>query len=68
MSTAIEKEIVGEAERLDVKEKAPLVLAELLYTANIVVEIKKYRTLFLRVSVSIDITPKSMGTAHCPYC
>jgi translation initiation factor 5 len=45
-----EKNIVGEAERLDIKEKAPLVLAELLLDTNILTQIKTYRTLFLRVS------------------
>lgn len=43
-----EKDIVGEAERLDIKEKAPLVLAELLYDNKMVAQIKQYRTLFLR--------------------
>lgn len=43
-----EKEIVAEAERLDVKDKSPMVLAELLYDRDILTQIKKYRTLFLR--------------------
>lgn len=50
ITTTAEKEIVAEADRLDVREKAPLILAELLYDANILTQIKKYRTLFLRVS------------------
>ena len=49
-----EKEIVGEAERLDIKEKAPLVLAELLLDASILTQIKTYRKLFFRVS-GIDV-------------
>ena len=46
-----EKDIVGEAERLDIKEKAPMVLAELLLDVNILAQIKTYRNLFLRVRV-----------------
>nr|CAG4643191.1 EOG090X05QT [Ilyocryptus agilis] len=42
------KEIVTEAERLDVKEKAPLVLCELLFGSNILVQMKTYRTLLYR--------------------
>jgi len=41
-------DIVGEAERLDVKEKVPLLLVELLFDENILVQIKKYRNLLLR--------------------
>jgi len=44
-----EKEIVLEAERLEIRDKAPLVLAELLYDTNIITQIKQYRTLFCRV-------------------
>lgn len=49
-----DKELVSEAERLDIKEKAPLVLAELLLDndKNILQLIKQYRTHFLRVSHS----------------
>ena len=46
-----EKEIVVEAERLAIRDKAPLVLAELLYDVNILQQIKQYRTLFCRVSI-----------------
>lgn len=42
------KEVVGEAERLDIKEKAPLVLAELLFNADILVQLKLHRALLLR--------------------
>ncbi|KAK2180558.1 hypothetical protein NP493_438g02012 [Ridgeia piscesae] len=44
----MEKDIVTEAERLDIKDKAPLVLAELLFDENIMQQIKRFRTLFLR--------------------
>uniref|UniRef100_A0A6M2DPK6 Eukaryotic translation initiation factor 5 n=1 Tax=Xenopsylla cheopis TaxID=163159 RepID=A0A6M2DPK6_XENCH len=42
------KELAGEAERLEIKSKATLILAELLFSANIISEVRKYRTLFLR--------------------
>lgn len=44
----VHKEIATEAERLDITQKAPLVLAELLFTANIIQEVKKHRNLLLR--------------------
>lgn len=42
------KEILTEAERLEVKTKAPLVLAELLFDDKIHVQLKKHRILLLR--------------------
>ena len=45
----MEKDIVTEAERLDIKDKAPMVLVELLFDENIMQQIKRFRTLFLRV-------------------
>lgn len=42
------REILTQAEHLEVKTKAPLVLAELLFSEKIHLEIKKYRVLFLR--------------------
>lgn len=42
------KEIATEASRLDVHAKATLVLAELLFTVNIVQEVRKHRNLLLR--------------------
>ena len=44
----VQKELTKEAERLEIKDKATLVLSELLFTENIVDEIKKYRILLLR--------------------
>jgi len=44
------KEIVAEAERLDIKDKAVLALSELLFDKNMVSQIPKFRALFLRVS------------------
>uniref|UniRef100_A0A1B6E3K8 Eukaryotic translation initiation factor 5 n=1 Tax=Clastoptera arizonana TaxID=38151 RepID=A0A1B6E3K8_9HEMI len=42
------KEILAQAERLEIKTKAPLVLAELLFDDKIHLEIKKHRVLLLR--------------------
>lgn len=42
------KELVSEAERLEIKTKAPLVLAELLFDQGIAAQIKKHRLLLLR--------------------
>ncbi|CAG9863205.1 unnamed protein product [Phyllotreta striolata] len=47
-----QKEVLSEAERLEIKTKAPLVLAELLFNQNILVQVKKYRTLFLRFTLN----------------
>lgn len=41
-------ELQNEANRLEVHQKATLVLAELLFSANIIVEAKKHRNLLLR--------------------
>ena len=42
------KEVHNEAKRLEVNQKAPLILAELLFSANLVSDIKKHRGLLLR--------------------
>ncbi|XP_026673878.1 eukaryotic translation initiation factor 5 [Ceratina calcarata] len=42
------KELITEAERLEIKTKAPLILAELLFDQNIALQAKKYRVLLLR--------------------
>ncbi|XP_068084133.1 eukaryotic translation initiation factor 5-like [Anabrus simplex] len=42
------KELLAEAERLEIKSKVPLVLAELLFDQNIHTQVRKYRVLFLR--------------------
>ncbi len=44
----VQKEIVKEAERLDIKDKSVLILSELLFTENIMEEIKTNKILFLR--------------------
>ncbi|XP_060070518.1 eukaryotic translation initiation factor 5-like [Ylistrum balloti] len=45
---AVEKDIVAEAERLEVKDKGTLVLVELLFDTKILSQIKQHRRLFLR--------------------
>lgn len=47
-SPSTQKELVNEAERLEVKTKAPLILAELLFDQNILAQVKKHRLLLLR--------------------
>lgn len=47
-NVAIHKELAAEATRLEVQQKATLILAELLFSANIVAEVKKHRNLLLR--------------------
>ncbi|VVC34865.1 W2 domain,Armadillo-type fold,Translation initiation factor IF2/IF5,Translation initiation factor [Cinara cedri] len=44
----IARELLAEAERLEVKSKATLVLAELLFDEKIHLQLKKHRVLFLR--------------------
>lgn len=47
-----DKEILAEAERLEVRAMGPLILSELLFDENIREQIKKYKRHFLRVSRS----------------
>ena len=47
---------MAEAERLEMKDKAVLVLAELLLTAEIIKDLKEHRALFLSVSLYISFT------------
>ncbi len=42
------KEVLSEAERLEIANKAPIVLCELLFDDGMVAQIKKHRKLFLR--------------------
>lgn len=44
----VDKEIFGEAERLEIVNKAPIVLCELLFTDSMVAEVKKNKRLLLR--------------------
>lgn len=43
-----DKEIVAEADRLDIKDRAVLALAEILLDKDILTQLPKYRVLFLR--------------------
>uniref|UniRef100_A0A1L8DSB3 Eukaryotic translation initiation factor 5 n=1 Tax=Nyssomyia neivai TaxID=330878 RepID=A0A1L8DSB3_9DIPT len=44
----VHKDLVAEADRLDILQKAPLILAEILFSANIITELRKNRSLLLR--------------------
>ena len=55
INTKVEKEIICEAERLEIMEKAPLVLAELLFNDQILTQLKRYRNLLLRVNTATVI-------------
>lgn len=46
------KAIVAEAERLEVRDKAVLVLAELLFTEDMVNQVPKYAAIFKKVNRS----------------
>lgn len=51
IATNISK-VKAEAERLDVMDKAAGILAELLYTDQLLTEIKQHRSIMLHVSCS----------------
>ena len=53
-----QKEIVGEADRLDVKDRASLALCEELFDENILQQLKTHRLLFLRVSFFFSLIRK----------
>ncbi|CAK9294132.1 unnamed protein product [Gordionus sp. m RMFG-2023] len=44
----VDKKILAEAENLEIKDKAPMILAELLLDQNSLTQIPKYRLIFLR--------------------
>ena len=46
------KKMLNEAERLELKTKAPLLLANVLFTDDIVNRIKQYRNLLLRFCIN----------------
>lgn len=50
--TEDQKELLAEAERLEIKTKAPLVLMELLFDQNALQQAKKYRVLLLRFTLN----------------
>lgn len=49
-----DKEVVAEAERLEIKDKAPLILVEVLLGVKVVQQLKQYRNLLLRVSLFLE--------------
>nr|CAG4647884.1 EOG090X05QT [Moina brachiata]SVE92994.1 EOG090X05QT [Moina brachiata] len=62
----VDKEIVGEAERLDVKDKAPLILCEVLFDTNILTQLKSYRILLLRFTSQNPKAQKALlGGVEC---
>jgi translation initiation factor 5 len=54
------KELATEAGRLDINSKAPLVLAELLFSENLIQDVKKYRNLLLRFTNNNTKAQKSL--------
>lgn len=60
--------IKAEAERLDVMEKAPGILAELIYSKNLLKEIKDYRPIMLHVRqwvTGVGCTPEGCWVGMC---
>lgn len=53
-----DKEFLVEAERLDVKDKGPLILAELLLDEQVLTQLKQHQYHFLRVG----------SRSHLPAC
>ena len=53
---ALNKELYSEAERLDIVDKAPYVLTEVLLSENILKDLAACRVIFLRVSIEIYAT------------
>jgi len=51
LDPAVQKELYEEAKRLDIKDKSTLILSELLFTENMIDEVKKYKMLLLRFCV-----------------
>nr|SVE81298.1 EOG090X05QT [Daphnia magna] len=61
-----DKDIVSEAERLDVKDKAPLILCELIFDSNILSQMKTYRSLLSRSTQGNPKAQKALlGGVEC---
>lgn len=43
-----DKDVLAEAERLDITDKAPVVMVEILFDENILTQLKSFRTYFIR--------------------
>lgn len=50
-----DKEVVAEAERLEIKDKAPLILVEVLLDAKVLTQLKQHRNLLLRVGFHFNL-------------
>lgn len=50
-----DKEVVAEAERLEIKDKAPLILVEALFDVKVLTQLKQHRNLLLRVSFHFNL-------------
>lgn len=62
----VDKEIVSEAERLDIKDKAPLILCELIFDSNILTQLKTYKTLLRRFTEGNPKAQKALlGGIEC---
>lgn len=51
-----QKEILTEAVRLEIRDKAVLALIEVLFDENILAQIKQHRNLFLRVRLLMSVS------------
>nr|CAG4649313.1 EOG090X05QT [Scapholeberis mucronata]SVE93600.1 EOG090X05QT [Scapholeberis mucronata] len=61
-----DKDIVTESERLDVKDKAPLILCELIFDSNILAQMKTYKTLLTRATHENPKAQKALlGGVEC---
>lgn len=47
--------MVAEAERLEIKDKAPLILVEALFDVKVLTQLKQHRNLLLRVSFHFNL-------------
>lgn len=47
--------MVAEAERLEIKDKAPLILVEVLLDAKVLTQLKQHRNLLLRVGFHFNL-------------
>jgi len=45
---ASDKAVLAEAERLDIKDKAPMIMVEIFFDANIITQLKTFRNYFIR--------------------
>jgi len=58
--SAYDNSVYDVATRLEVTQKAPLILAELLFTANILIEIRRYRKLLLHFTHNDEVAQHNL--------